>query len=195
MSETSPSFDAAVCIGRFPAAAPAPPRWSRRRWPARRGARFGLSGTHAEDRSPGQSAEMIAPRCPTPSRRGCCSCRCAMSMTNPAGRRSVRDGVAAVLAAQASMRRQLALVGHFKDPTSEYLNAFPQWRLQRSPLASTHRRHGGARRTVRCAAGGDVAAALAPLAEALPTAPAPSCGTGRCARSSRRWRWSGACCK
>jgi bifunctional NMN adenylyltransferase/nudix hydrolase len=85
---------------------------------------------------------------------------------------AVRDGVAAVLASESTgaptTRHQIALVGHFKDATSDYLRGFPGWALH-----SVERRHPIDATSVRdalfAAAGQDVDAALAALVESLPS--------------------------
>ncbi len=172
MSETSLSFDAAVCIGRFQ--------------PPHRGhlalVRQALAcapwavvvlGSAFQARTPknpfsaAERAEMIRAALPEAERARVLFVPVRDVYDEPRWARSVRDGVAAALAEQGVPAVSVALVGHFKDPTSEYLNAFPQWRLQR--LARVEAPDGTAvRDALFGAAGGDVAAALAPLAEALP---------------------------
>lgn len=80
---------------------------------------------------------------------------------------SVRRAVAHVLAGCGVTTRAVALVGHFKDATSDYLHAFPDWRLQR--LERLPAADGTTVRDIWFgAAGGDVGAALQSLAGELP---------------------------
>jgi len=171
MTDTSPSFDAAVCIGRFQpphrghlalvqqALAVAP--WA-----------VVVLGSAFQARTPKnpfswpERAEMIRGALPESDRARLLFVPVRDVYDEPRWARSVRDGVAAVLQAQGVEARSVALVGHFKDPTSEYLHAFPQWRLQR--LARVDAPDGTAVRDALFGATGDIAAALMPLAAALP---------------------------
>ena len=79
--------------------------------------------------------------------------------------RAVREAVARL----AGPRERIALVGHFKDATSSYLEAFPGWELIRMP------RFGGIDGTIVRdayfgATPGTLSAALAPLAADVPPA-------------------------
>ena len=172
MPEISPSFDAAVCIGRFQPphcghlalvqAALACAPWA-----------VVVLGSAFQARTPknpfswAERAEMIRAALPAAEQARVLFVPVRDVYDEPRWARTVREGVAAALAARGVAATSVALVGHFKDPTSEYLNAFPQWRLRRLPRFDAP--DGTAvRDTLFGAAGGDVAAALAPLAAALP---------------------------
>jgi bifunctional NMN adenylyltransferase/nudix hydrolase len=79
---------------------------------------------------------------------------------------AVREGVAAVLAQRVDAA-SIALVGHFKDATSEYLRSFAGWRLvdaeRCAPVDAT-----AVRDAFFGSAGSDTAAALATLVDRLP---------------------------
>ena len=81
--------------------------------------------------------------------------------------RVVRAGIEAICASDAAPAQQVALVGHFKDATSEYLRGFPGW-----ALVSAERQPGAGGTALRDALfGGDPAQLDATLAALVDQAP------------------------
>jgi bifunctional NMN adenylyltransferase/nudix hydrolase len=79
---------------------------------------------------------------------------------------AVREAVARL----TGPRESIALVGHFKDATSSYLEAFPGWELIRMPLQSGGIDGTTVRDAFFAATPETLSAALAPLAERIPPA-------------------------
>ncbi|MBL8484271.1 MAG: bifunctional nicotinamide-nucleotide adenylyltransferase/Nudix hydroxylase [Rhodocyclaceae bacterium] len=82
---------------------------------------------------------------------------------------AVRRGVADALAGRSIAAQNIALFGHFKDASSDYLNGFADWQLhglERQSAANAT----AIRNAYFAGAGGDIEAALAALVEQAPPA-------------------------